>query len=218
MKITPGNTSRYRRVFFSAGLVAGILAGLWTFRGLIQDGKPPFWTEKVIKLIFGARLHLAGAEGRESFLFYDFESAEQIRAWHPSGSIQVTISSQNPLSGHSSARLDFLGGRYASAVCDNLLRSRSGGSDWRGFREFRLTAEASAEGPQLIALALTDLRGAQYREVMRLSAGQALRLSVPVDKIGRFMDTSRIDTVAIFSLNPPGRKSSLRFDDVGLKR
>lgn len=150
------------------------------------------------RTVFGINLRLPGGQGDGSFVFADFEDAKALAAWDGIH-VQASITEENSSEGKHAVRMVFDGTEhFGSFFLDDLMRNRSGGSDWSGFETLQFSLFSPRGGAKAVTLILTDVKRNFFKEHLSLPAGKAKVFQVPVEKFAGMLDLKKINQIGFF--------------------
>lgn len=201
--------------FLVLGFMSGYGAGLAFVHSVQAFALSGEVSIAAIRLFFGKSIPLAGFAPDNSFVFSDFEREDGIKAWYPIGADfrrSDRYPSQGLYTGHATFRAK---AKQSTIILDDLLKSRSGGSDWRKFSSLSFTIFSPVKEEVRLSLQITDLWGKQYRETLKFPGGQGVSFDIPVNKIEGVVTASKIDAIS-FSMQDEKDDREFYFDDIRL--
>lgn len=189
-------------------VVIGILfvAGLFIVGSLLPRGREgeaqsaadSSWLAK----LFGKKIPVPGEQSDFSFVFSNFESLEDLKAWELT-SASVEISTEQAMEGKSSAKVTFFAGQWAGITLEDFFSSRGGKSDWSAYEALQFSIFNTHVAKERLILQIKDKSGARYKQDLLIPPGETQLIRIPLAQISQAVKIKNIDQLTLFSWGLP---------------
>lgn len=200
-------------VAFLCGVFLGVLAG--------QPAEEPVHAPKqshgpgLLQRMFAPVMSVPGMQADGSFVFADFESASDFKAWTVE-SAHMEISPAHADEGTHCAKVRLFGNTgLAGIVMDKYFESRYAFSDWAGFRAIRFHFFNPESREIRLIFQVKDSRGQRFKRDVVIPPGEGEDFEIPLDEIGREIDLRKIRQMNFFDWKSQAQHE-IYFDDLRL--
>ncbi|MDP3921337.1 MAG: hypothetical protein Q8R76_11090 [Candidatus Omnitrophota bacterium] len=195
-------------IFFSSpGSVSGDPSNL----GLGAGGS----NFSLIRFLFAPVIPVPGLQRDGSFVLSDFEQVDDMKAWSVvSATMKPSVTHVS--TGAQSAKMTLYGGGDVAAVqIEDYFTSKKGVSDWSSFEYLSFYIFNPQRVSEKLILQVKDQNGRYFKEDIHVPASGGEEFKIPVEKIGAFLDITRIDQFSLFAWQMKGEKE-FYLDDLKL--
>lgn len=149
-----------------------------------------------------------------------FEEESDLTKWQHDG-VVFRRSSEGPLSGAYSARVEFLPWgtpgvtEYPQVFLERYYATGVGQQQWQYFRTLAFQARNAGKRAAQFHILVMDRTGKQFKKPIALDVGETRDIALDLAEVGREIDLSKV-THLQFYMHRPEVRSAILFDDLSL--